>query len=1038
MNRTLPVLLLVILCQIAGLNAVAAEADKPFLHPLFTDNAVLQRGGHVRIWGWTKPGETVRLRLDKVAASTKAAKDGRWLVSLKAPPTGGPYKLQVEGSEKMERENILIGDVWLCSGQSNMEWSVANSHNPKEEIANGKHPHIRLFTVPKRIAPAPTETVDASWAECSPETVKHFSAVAYYFGRSLREHDPKVPIGLIHSSWGGTIAEAWTSAEALQSMPAFHQSLREVQDWAESESGASKDGHHSQHEAKLDAWWKANDKNGLAKAQSHYDSSRWKVMPVPGVWETSALPDFDGLVWFRKVVTLPDAWVGKDLELSLGAIDDEEVTFVNGTQVGSTQSWDKKRVYRVPAKHWRAGENLIAVRVLDTASDGGFHGEASNLQLKPVEKVQEPPIPLAGYWEYDAGRAASDLTPLPRKIGGSPNTTTVLYNGMIAPLVPMTIKGAIWYQGESNASRPTQYRTLLPTMIADWRKQFKASSFPFHVVQLANFMKREDAPGESTWAALREAQALTAQRDPNVGLAVAIDIGEADDIHPRNKQDVGKRLAMAERGLSGPSFREMILQGPVARLRFDHAKGLTADGDPKGFAIAGADKKFVWAKAKIRGEEVLVTAPQIREIVAVRYGWGNNPECTLYNGAGLPAVPFRTDTAAVSMPSGFTSLFDGETLEGWKQINGTAKYKVQDGTIVGTTVKGSPNSFLCSNKRYDDFELQFEVNLINGELNSGCQIRSNSYANYKDGRVHGYQVEIATNGTSGFIYDEARRGWLSKDRTDPAAKAAFQKDGWNHYRILCQGQHMQTWVNGIPVADVTDSMTSEGFIGLQVHSVKGDPKWQVAWRNVWIREISKDRGEALFNGRDLNGWKAKPGGWGVQKGEILARLKNKAGYIWSEETFDDFVLDLEFKTATKCNSGVFFRADPKNPVQAGFEIQLFDSHGKDKIGKHDSGALYDALAPRINAARPAGEWNHLRVKAQGPHIHIMLNGEEVVRANLDDWKEARKNPDGSKNKFKKPLKDFPRSGHIGFQDHGRPVWFRNVSLKKLVASASQH
>ena len=376
-------------------------------------------------------------------------------------------------------------------------------------------------------------------------------------------------------------------------------------------------------------------------------------------------------------------------------------------------------------------------------------------------------------------------------------------------------------------------------MITDWRKQFDVGNFPFHVVQLANFMTRETAPQESTWAALREAQALTARHDPNVGLAVAIDIGEADDIHPRNKQDVGKRLAMAERGLSGPVYREMQVQGPTIRLKLDHAKGLKSKGDLKGFAIAGADKKFVWASAEIQGGDVIVKAPEVQQPVAVRYGWGNNPECSLFNETGLPAVPFRTDVETAGLPRGYTNLFDGKSLQGWKQINGTAKYEVKNGTIVGTTVKESPNSFLCTDKDYGDFELQFEVKLIDGQLNSGCQIRSLSLPDYKDGRVHGYQVEIATNGTAGYIYDEGRRGWLSKDRSNAEAKVAFKKGAWNHYRILCKGDRMQTWINHVPVADVTDTMTPSGFIGLQVHSVGGDPKWKVAWRNVLIREIAK-------------------------------------------------------------------------------------------------------------------------------------------------------------------------------------------------------
>ena len=380
---------------------------------------------------------------------------------------GGAYELKVDGPEKVRRKNILIGDVWLCSGQSNMEWTVANSNNSREEIAKGKHPLIRLFTVPKHIATAPVDTVNSTWQECQPETVKNFSAVGYYFGRALREHDPKVPIGLIHSSWGGTIAEAWTSAGSLMTLPDFHEGVNAVNAWAKDDSANTPEAREAKYQEKLAKWWQSNYTEGTDKAQPDYDASAWPVMAVPGNWEDGALPDFDGLVWFRKVVTLSDSWIGKDLELSLGAIDDDDVTYVNGVEVGRVSDWNLERVYRVVAKHWQSGDNVIAVRVLDNSGGGGFHGEAAAMRLKPVKRVQEPPIVLAGYWGYEVSKPISEMTPRPNRLGGNPNVSTVLYNGMIAPLLPMTIKGAIWYQGESNANRPTQYRTLLPASCHD-------------------------------------------------------------------------------------------------------------------------------------------------------------------------------------------------------------------------------------------------------------------------------------------------------------------------------------------------------------------------------------------------------------------------------------------------------------------------------------------------------------------------------------------------------------------------------------------
>ena len=1016
-----------------------AQSDKkPFIHPLFSDHMVLQRKVEAPIWGWTQPGERVVVSLGHQMALARADESGRWEVKLGPFNAGGPYDLKVSGPAELVLKDVMIGDVWLCSGQSNMEWPVSAANNPEQEIASAKHPGIRLFTVPKKVSPSPVSTMAASWEVCSPETVAAFSAVGYFFGRQLHQ-DLDVPIGLIDSSWGGTIAEAWTSGESLMDLADFRSDVAGVREWARNanESAAS-------FERRVKEWWEDNDRGsrpGEKWSDIQQDDSHWPRMALPVNWEDAGLSDFDGIVWFRKEFNLPEEWEGQDLELHLGTIDDVDTTFVNGVWVGGSTLWNARRVYRVPSKVVKAGANVIAVRVLDTGGGGGLYGVPNEMYLKPTDTGTAGAQPLSGWWKYQVASPLTDLDRFPVQQGSSPNVATVLYNGMIAPLLPYAIKGATWYQGESNASRPTQYRTLLPTLIEDWRSRFGVGDFPFLIVQLANFMAREEAPTDTPWAALREAQALTALNDDRTGLAVTIDIGEANDIHPRNKQDVGKRLALEARSIgygqelvsSGPIYRSKALSGDSIVLNFDSVgSGLMAKGDGPllGFSIAGADGRFVWADARITGDHVVVRSPEIENPVHVRYAWANNPACNLYNREGLPAVPFRTDRGSVVPPNGFDSLFNGESLEGFTQINGTAKYEVVNGVILGTTVKGSPNSFLCTNKRYGDFEFQFEVKLINPELNSGVQIRSNSYQSYRNGRVHGYQSEIAANGNAGFIYDEARRGWLSTDRSDERARGAYERDGWNHYRILCVGDSIKTWVNGMPVADVTDSMTAEGFIGLQVHGVRGDPHWQVAWRNLWIREIGEDNSSALFDGKSLNGWEGKAGGWLVDGEGNLARQPD-GGYLWTNESFEDFELSLEFKVSEGCNSGIFFRTDPENPVQGGFEIQVLDSYGRTEIGTHDCGALYDAVAPRINAARPAGEWNDCVVRAVGARVQIVLNGEEVVNANLDDWNEARKNPDGTTNKFRTALGKLPRSGRIGLQDHGKPVWFRNIRVERL-------
>ena len=411
----------------------------------------------------------------------------------------------------------------------------------------------------------------------------------------------------------------------------------------------------------------------------------------------------------------------------------------------------------------------------------------------------------------------------------------------------------------------------------------------------------------------------------------------------------------------------------------------------------------------------------------------------------LPATAvFLAITAASAIAQdGLKPLFDGKSIEGWTIKSGFATYEVVDGTIHGKTAEGSPNTFLCAPKEYGDFELEFEVK-VHDALNSGVQIRSK----LKDlenhgGRLYGPQVEIEASGKNGaeagYVYGEATgRGWLTpKERLKPHKH--FKDGEWNKYRILAVGPRIQTWINGEKIEDLTDEEIykthPKGLIGLQVHGIgKKKDAMDVSWRNLKIREIKKgengpkgDKGaQVLFDGSNLDAF--MPSKWVIQD-ETLARTK-KAGYIWTKETYGDFVLNLEFKVSKKCNSGVFFRTDPKNPVQGGFEIQVMDSHGKAKAGKHDAGALYDALEPAKNAVREAGAWNSMQIEAIGSKVKVTMNDAVVVEVNLDDWTAPNKNPDGSKNKFKTALKDQPRTGHIGFQDHGHDVWYRNITVTK--------
>ena len=627
---------------------------RPFLHPLFTDHVVLQRDVPTPIWGWAEPGTRVKVDLAGQSVETTTNDGGKWMARLGPYPAGGPHVLSVSGPKSVEVKDVLVGDVWLCSGQSNMEWALNAANNPEAEVAAADYPKLRLFQVPKKTALEPEATVDAKWEPCTPRTAAGFTAVGYFFGRDL-QRELNVPIGLIHSSWGGTIAEAWVSPEALEPLGDFARPLAQIRD-----QRAEPKAQPMKFAEAMAAWWRKNDPGSADApgwADPKLDAADWKTMDLPGNWERRGLPDFDGIAWFRKEFDLPEAWDGKPLALTLGAIDDRDTTFVNGVEVGHTENWAAGRSYRVPPGVAKPGRNVIAVRVLDTSGLGGFSGPADAMKIRPTGDDQAGPIALAGPWSYKTAAPMSDLSSPPELEGENANRVTVLYNGMIAPLAPFPIKGAIWYQGESNSGRPAQYRRLLPTLIRDWRAHFEVGDFPFLIVQLANYMDRRDKPVDSSWAELREAQFLTTKALPNVAVALAIDIGEAKDIHPRNKQEVGRRLALDALAMtygkdvesSGPVFRAAEARGKSIRLTFDHlGGGLVAKGDGKleGFAIAGADGKFRWADAAIEGDAVVVTSPEVEAPTQVRYAWADNPKCNLYNQAGLPAVPFRTDPPA--------------------------------------------------------------------------------------------------------------------------------------------------------------------------------------------------------------------------------------------------------------------------------------------------------------------------------------------------------------------------------------------------------
>lgn len=635
-----------IICATSVVVAAAGMAAE--LNPLFQDNAVLQCDARVPVWGAARDGEKITVAFAGQHVSTVAT-NGVWKIWLRPMRVNAtPQTLTVRGDNFCEITNVLIGEVWIASGQSNMERQLGLRDGQKpimnweREVAAANYPQIRQFYVPQRKSFTPETTVNGSWSVCSPETVTNFTAVGYFFARDLfaARH---VPVGIIHSSWGGTPAEAWTSEAALQALPDFAEPLAQLKKLIADPALAGRE-----TQAAQTAWYEKADPGsepGAAWSATELDTRDWKTMTLPTYWESAGYPDFDGIFWFRRTFELPQNWDGGDVGLHFGAIDDNDTTWVNGTQVGATVGWDRPRIYRVPANLLKRGANVIAVRVLDLGAGGGMYGGGDTMRLMFTAGEKTNSIPLDGSWLCRQSVSLKTTGWPPGDLSQDAGAPSVLYNGMIAPLLPYAMRGVIWYQGEANVGRERQYQTLFPAMVADWRRAWGEGNFPFLFVQIAPF--------SGMTPEIREAQLLSWQRTTNTAMAVTIDCGDANDIHPAHKQPVGARLALAARALaygekieySGPVFESLKIKDGNAVLQFMHAGGgLVAKGGAlKGFTLAGADKIFHSAQAKISGKTVVVNSPEVPQPVAVRYGWANVPEGDLFNVAGLPATPFRTD-----------------------------------------------------------------------------------------------------------------------------------------------------------------------------------------------------------------------------------------------------------------------------------------------------------------------------------------------------------------------------------------------------------
>lgn len=627
---------------------------------IFADNMVLQRNTLIPVWGWAKANEAIEIRFNKQVKKAKADKNGKWMVRLSPEAAGGPYELIVKGKNTIQLKNILVGEVWICSGQSNMEWSVGQSDNAKIEIANAdKYPNIRHIKIPKEISSIPKSDIkNGVWNVCSAKTVADFTGIGYFFAKNLVDK-LQIPIGLINASWGGSNIETWISREGFESRDFGSDEFREMiatmpkiglDSLLSVKNSATKNRIETLQNSKL-ASAKIKNFNAL-----NFDDNSWLNMNEPELWETQELGEFDGVVWLRKHVIISKEDLKNEALLEIPAIDDDDITYLNGVKIGETKAWDAKRNYKIKAGILVEGDNVISIRVVDNGGGGGIYGDSTIFKLT----IGKRGIPLSGKWKYQVESINNGVN--------FNDYPSLCYNTMINPLIPFSFQGVLWYQGESNAPRAYQYQKAFPLMINYWRQKWNLRNFPFYFIQLATFKTSGNSNEGCDWAELREAQTQTLQV-PNTGMVVTTDIGNPYSIHPTNKQIVGKRLsALALNNIynvkmisAGPSYKSFEIKDNQAIITFDAiGTGLSTPdkyGYIKGFEIAGEDQIFYFAKAFIKDNKIILQSDEVKNPIAARFGWiGDASDNNLFNKDGFPAVPFRTDN--------------------WKLITRDVKYKI--------------------------------------------------------------------------------------------------------------------------------------------------------------------------------------------------------------------------------------------------------------------------------------------------------------------------------------------------------------------------
>lgn len=652
--KTLPSkpIYILLLLIISAFNADA----KVKLPAIVGNNMVLQRNEVVKVWGWADPGEKVTVSFLKTKYTSKTGTDGKWMVKLKPMNAGGPFSMEITGTNKIVLTDILIGDVWICSGQSNMTHYLGrHAERYAKEISEATIPQIRQFYVPtKAVISGPIDdTPGLKWVAATPKTVLDFTVIGYFFAKKLYDQY-KVPMGIINTCVGGTMIEAWMSEEGFKEFPDILAKVKQNQDTAYV-NRINREASESRKQG--DEPKKETDK-GLTQEWYNpiHQPLNWKRINIPGYWEDQGIRNLDGVVWFRKEINVPQSMTGVEAVVKLGRIVNADELYINGKKVGSTTYEYPQRRYVIDAGVLKPGKNLFVIRLTNSGGKGGFVPDKPYFLLAGGDTID-----LKGDWYYKVGQVNGRFKPsggdrpFVRSISAQ-DSPTGLYNAMIAPYTNFAVRGFLWYQGESNAGNPKEYAKLLPAIINDWRNHWQQGNLPFLITQLPNYMEVDYLPAESNWAQMREIQLNTALNTPNTGLGINIDLGEWNDIHPENKKPVGERLALQAMKIvygdnnvvsSGPIRKMAKLEDNKIVISFDHVgSGLVSSNGEElaHFAIAGDDGKYEWASAEIRNNEVVVWNNAIPNPKFIRYAWADNPDfANLYNKEGLPASPFQLE-----------------------------------------------------------------------------------------------------------------------------------------------------------------------------------------------------------------------------------------------------------------------------------------------------------------------------------------------------------------------------------------------------------